>query len=139
MRSFFLSRRRALALLGLAPAAALPVPALPAKPITQPSARDPVRLLWTRINGEAYYQMRESIGTLSVGAPVTLRREPDNAHDRRAIEVLDSDGRKLGYIARIDNSAVARMMDAGERFAARISRIDPWDSDIRLEVDWLPG
>ena len=138
MRSFFLSRRRALALIGLAPAAALP-PAPAAASPALPVPRDPVRVLWTRINGEAYYQMRESIGTLSVGAPVTLRREPDNAHDRRAIEVLDSDGRKLGYIARIDNSAVARMMDAGERFAARISRIDPWDSDIRLAVDWLPG
>lgn len=138
MRSFFLSRRRALAFIGLAPAAALPAPASTAA-ASAPPARDPVRVLWTRINGEAYYQMRESIGTLSVGAPVTLRREPDNAHDRRAIEVFDGEGRKLGYIARIDNSAVARMMDAGERFAARVSRIDPWDSDIRLEVDWLPG
>ena len=133
MRSFVLSRRRALSFIGLAPAAALPASAatLPAPP--------PVRVLWTRINGESYYRMRESIDTLEVGAPVTLRREPDNAFDRRAIEVLDSDGRKLGYIARIDNSAVARMMDAGERFAARVSRIDRWDSDIRLEVDWLPG
>ena len=137
MRSFVLSRCRALSFIGLAPAAALPAAAvtLPAPP----PVRDPVRVLWTRINGESYYRMRESIDTLEVGAQVTLRREPDNAFDRRAIEVLDSDGRKLGYIARIDNSAVARMMDAGERFAARVSRIDRWDNDIRLEVDWLPG
>jgi uncharacterized ParB-like nuclease family protein len=135
MTSLFLSRRRALALIGLAPAATLPAaPARAARP-----ERAPVRVLWTRVNGEAYYQASESIATLRAGAPVTLRREPDNAYDRRAIEVLDEQGRKLGYVARIDNSAVARMMDAGERFVARVSRVDPIGKDIRLEVDWLPG
>lgn len=135
MRTYLFSRRRALALLGLAPAASLSSRSLPnpAHPL-----RAPVRVLWTRINGEAYYAARDSISTLAVGATVTLRREPDNPYDRRAIEVFDSEGRKLGYIARMDNCAVARMMDAGERFAARVGRIDPWAMDIRLEVDWLP-
>ncbi len=133
--SLSFTRRRALALIGIAPAAAIPATPPPAAP----PARAPVRLLWTRVNGEAYYQASESLPTLTEGAPVILRREPDNAYDRRAIEVFDMDGRKLGYIARMDNSAVARMMDAGERFAARVSRIRPDDNDIRLEVDWLPA
>ena len=139
MRQFFPNRRRVLAIIGLAPAASFSTSALSSAPKAQPSPRDPVRVLWTRVNGEAYYQARESMATLAVGAPITLRREPDNAYDRRAIEVMDNDGRKLGYVARIDNSAVARMMDAGERFTARVSRIDPWSADIRLEIDWLPG
>ena len=124
-----LKRRSLLALLGLSPLAA--ARAAP--------RRAPVRVLWTRVNGEAYYDAASSIATLRVGDAVTLRREPANPFDQRAIEVLDADGRKLGYIARMDNSAVARMMDAGELFRARIGRIDPAALDIRLEVEWLPG
>ncbi len=135
MSRFLFSRRRALALLGLAPALSLPASARPASV----APRAPVRFLWTRVNGENYYEARASVATLTVGAPVTLRREPDNAYDRRAIEVFDTAGRKLGYIARIDNSALARMIDAGERFAAHVGRVDPYAADIRLKIDWLPG
>ena len=113
MPHFLLNRRRALALIGLAPLSSAAAGA------THPVAtrRDPVRVLWTRVNGEQYYDARAIIETLDVGDAVQLRREPTNAYDRRAIEVLNGNGDKLGYIARIDNSAVARMMDAGERFS----------------------
>ncbi|HET8611442.1 MAG TPA: HIRAN domain-containing protein, partial [Sphingomonas sp.] len=89
------------------------------------------------VNDERYYDALTSIATLEAGDRVLLRREPQNPHDRRAIEVLDARGRKLGYVARIDNSAIARMMDAGERFEARVGRIDRNACDIRLEIDWL--
>ena len=126
-----LNRRRLLALLGLAPVAATARPAA--------ARRAPVRVLRTRVNGEHYYEAAEAVRSLAVGDRVALRREPANAYDKRAIEVLDSKGRKLGYIARMDNSAVARMIDAGERFEARIGRLDAASLDIRLEVDWLPA
>lgn len=126
-----LNRRRLLALLGLAPVVAS-APAAAAK-------RAPVRVLWTRVNGEHYYRAADAIGALAVGDDVILRREPTNAYDKRAIEVLDRNGRKLGYVARMDNSAVARMMDAGERFEARVGKLDAANLDIRLEVDWLPA
>lgn len=127
-----LRRRSLLALLGLSPAAALPSAAA-ARP-----RRDPVRLLFTRVNGEHYYAAAEAFPSLGVGDAVRLQREPTNAYDRRAIEVFDGEGRKLGYVARIDNSALARMMDAGEAFTARVARLGP-GLDIRLIVDWLPG
>lgn len=126
-----LNRRRLLAVLGFAPVAASAPAAAP--------HRAPVRVLWTRVNGEAYYEAAEVVAALAIGDRVVLRREPSNAYDKRAIEVLDAAGRKLGYVARMDNSAVARMMDAGERFEARIGRLDAANLDIRLEVDWLPA
>jgi hypothetical protein len=134
--TFPLNRRRLLAWLGLAPAAAV---AGATTAVTATPPRRPVRVLFTRINGEAYYEMADSLATLVEGDPVTLRREPDNVHDRRAIVATDANGRKLGYLARVDNSAVARMMDAGERFQARVARIDRRARDVRLAVDWLPS
>lgn len=135
MPGFSLNRRRVLAWFGVAPIAA----ATPEAPAVATAARAPVRVLFTRVNGEAYYQAREALSSLTVDQPVTLRREPDNIYDRRAIEVLDAVGRKLGYVARIDNSAVARMMDAGERFEACVARLDRHRTEIQLAVDWLPG
>ena len=131
------NRRRLLALVGLAPAAMLAPRASAVAARRAPRA--PVRVLFTRVNGEAYYDARAAVPALAAGERVALRREPGNAFDRRAIEVLDARGNKLGYVARIDNSAIARMMDAGERFEARIARLDRDTLDIRLEIDWLPA
>lgn len=128
------TRRRLLCWLGAAPIGLAAAGRAEARP-----ARSPVKLLYTRVNGEHYYEARAALADLAVGAPVTLRREPTNAYDRRAVEVLDRAGRKLGYVARIDNSALARLIDAGERFEARVARLDPAALDIRLQIDWLPG
>src|SRR3546814_6821498 len=114
---YHLNRRRLLGWLGLGPAIVVGAPAAVGQTV-----RAPVRVLFTRVNGEPYYEAGTSVPTLAAGDRVVLRREPDNPHDRRAIEVLDARGAKLGYVARIDNSAVARMMDAGERFGARHAR-----------------
>lgn len=124
------TRRSLLKLLGLASVAAAPA--------TATAARPPVLLIKTRVNGECYYDAAECIGDLTPGDVVQLRREPSNRYDSRAIEVLDGRIRKLGYIARSDNSAVARMMDAGETLQARITRLDKSSLDMRIDVEWLP-
>jgi hypothetical protein len=131
-----LNRRRLLALLGLAPVVA--GTRVHARAASVP-VRAPLVLLRTRVNGEHYYEAGESLRTLAPGAPLTLRREPANAYDRRAIELFDAAGRKLGYVPRIDNPAVARMMDAGERMRARVTAVTPGTRDIRIVVEWLRG
>jgi hypothetical protein len=129
-----LNRRRLLQWLGIGSIAAT----TQGEAAVAPVAREPVRVLFTRVNSERYYDAATAFPFLAPDQVVTLRREPANPYDRRAIEVLDGDGRKLGYVARIDNSAVARMMDAGERFEAKVARLTAPD-DIRLVVNWLPA
>jgi HIRAN domain. len=50
---------------------------------------------------------------------------------------VDWRGRKLGYVPRSQNAAVAWMLDRGERLSARIVALresrDPWQR-IRFEV-----
>jgi hypothetical protein len=58
---------------------------------------------------------------LRQGDRLTLVREPDNEFDPNAIRV-EWQGRKLGYVPRKDNAALAWALDRGETLHARISR-----------------
>ena len=80
--------------------------------------------------GEAVWQ------SLTVGAPLALVREPNNSHDINAVAVYFRKD-KLGYVPRGENSAIAQMLDRGERLSATISRLtideDPWQR-VRFSV-----
>jgi hypothetical protein len=73
---------------------------------------------------------------MRIGDHLDLIREPDNAHDPRAIRI-EWQGQKLGYLPRKENAAVAAAMDTGERVEARIARMrehkNPWQR-ILIEV-----
>ncbi|SRR5579885_229654 len=75
-----------------------------------------------------------------VGAPLSLVREPKNPHDERAVAVHFA-GARIGYVPRMENTAVAQLLDRGERLTARIVGLcestDPWQR-LRLAVDWEP-
>ena len=80
--------------------------------------------------GEAVWQ------ALTVGEPLVLVREPNNSHDANAVAVYFQKD-KLGYVPRGENSAIAQMLDRGERLSATISRLtideDPWQR-VRFSV-----
>lgn len=79
--------------------------------------------------GSQYYALDDLWTQIAVGDELSLIREPDNRHDRDAVRV-EWQGRKLGYVPRTENRAVAEAMDAGEHLKARVARIsahpDPW-------------
>ena len=74
--------------------------------------------------------------SLSVGAPLALKREPSNSHDTNAVAVYYQD-HKLGYVPRGENSAIAQMLDRGERLKATITQLsegeNPWER-IRFNI-----
>jgi hypothetical protein len=72
--------------------------------------------------GYRYAEAAQVWPELKVGDRLDLVREPDNPHDRNAVRV-DWRGRKLGYVPRAENAALAWAMDRGERLGARISRL----------------
>lgn len=57
-----------------------------------------------------------------MGDALELLREADNPHDANAVAVAWR-GRKLGYVPRRENAALAWGWDRGERLRARISRL----------------
>lgn len=74
--------------------------------------------------------------SLSVGASLALMREPNNSHDANAVAVYYQN-HKLGYVPRGENSAIAQMLDRGERLEAKIIKLsegeDPWER-IRFKI-----
>lgn len=74
-------------------------------------------------NGEALWPL------LTVGAALDLVREPDNVHDPQAVRV-DWSGAKIGYVPRVDNTAVSHLLDTGESVTAEIVTLqvsdNPW-------------
>lgn len=65
-----------------------------------------------------------------------LVREQDNPHDPDAVRV-DWRGRKLGYVPRRQNAALAWGLDRGTPLRARVSRLDDHPNPaqrIELEV-----
>ena len=86
--------------------------------------------------GFQYYAGKAMWDEMHEGDALTLVREPDNVYDARAVRV-EWQGRKLGYVPRRDNAAVARMLDNGTAMNARITRLtksrNPWQR-ILFEV-----
>jgi hypothetical protein len=72
--------------------------------------------------GFRFHRAAEVWPELRVGDALELAREPDNSHDPSAVSVSWR-GRKLGYVPRRDNAALAWGLDRGERLRARISRL----------------
>jgi hypothetical protein len=64
-----------------------------------------------------------------------LAREPDNPYDANAVRV-EWRGRKLGYVPRRDNAAVARHLDRGTALEARIAALrQNRNRTVRIELD----
>jgi hypothetical protein len=87
------------------------------------------------IAGYRYHDAREVWTDLRVGDPLELSREPGNAHDPSAVSVSWR-GRKLGYVPKRENAALAWGLDRGEPLRARISRlVDHVNPSRRIEFE----
>ena len=88
-----------------------------------PARAQEVSLLIQRstLAGYRYHQAPALAAALKLGETLDLVREPDNPHDANAVRV-EWQGRKLGYVPRASNAALAWAMDSGETVIARVAR-----------------
>ena len=79
------------------------------------------RDIWTKIAGIGFHRgAKEKIANVGVGFHhVTLRREPDNKYDDKAVQVL-IDGMVVGYVPRSENSLIAALLDDDKTVLAAI-------------------
>jgi hypothetical protein len=85
--------------------------------------------------GLRYYAAAEIAHELRLGDALELVRERDNPHDSNAIAVTWR-GRKLGYVPKRDNAALAWALDRGARISARVSRLARTPNPVRrIEIE----
>jgi len=88
------------------------------------------------IAGFQYYAGDEVFPDLWVDTPLLLVRDPENKYDKNAVAVHYKQY-QLGFVPRADNTAVAQMLDRGERLSAKVVELamskKPWER-IRFEV-----
>jgi hypothetical protein len=87
------------------------------------------------IAGFRYHAAAEVWSELRVGDTLQLSREADNPYDPSAVSVSWR-GRKLGYVPKRENAALAWGLDRGEVMRARISRLaDHANPSRRIEFE----
>lgn len=72
--------------------------------------------------GFRHYEGRSVWDHMKAGDPLTLVRERDNPYDAHAVRV-EWRGHVLGYVPQGENSHLARQIDHGTAFAARITAL----------------
>jgi hypothetical protein len=88
------------------------------------------------IAGFQFYRGNSVLPLLRVGEELSLVRDPRNEHDSDAVAVYFRND-KLGFVPRVENRAIAQMLDRGERLKTRISELlaetDPYQP-LRISI-----
>jgi len=109
---------------------------LPGGGIARPVQTRAILLQTSPVAGFQYHAGETLWPLLHEGQALDLVREPHNPYDKKAIRV-DWNGSKLGYVPRLENHAVAQLLDRGEKLSARIVALknsrNPWKR-ARFEV-----
>ena len=108
----------------------------PTEPPTERAMQASLLIQSSPLAGSQYHALADVVDRIRVGDMLTLIREPDNPHDRSAIQVLWQ-GHLLGFVPRRENKAVARAMDRGEPLIARVVALRPDESPwrrLRFEI-----
>ncbi len=100
--------------------------------LIQPLIRE-IYLFDTYVAGTTYLKDKSVLETIKVGDELILQRE-DNPFDKKAILVLNSEKKKLGYVPEKDNVVFSRLMDAGKILKAKIAKIRKDGSFTRITI-----
>ncbi len=93
-----------------------------------------ILLFDTYVAGTSYVKDQSVFDDLKDDDKLTLKREPDNRFDDKAILVLDGTGRKLGYVPERDNIVFTRLMDAGKYLIAKVKDVEPSGAFVRVNI-----
>lgn len=102
---------------------------LPAVALAKPYTNKTLPLLATQLAGFQYHLGEQVWDRLHDNDELTLRREPENRHDPRAVAIYWRDY-KLGYVPHLDNAVIAQLMDRRTPLRAQINQLrasaNPW-------------
>jgi len=88
----------------------------------------------TKLAGVSFEGRQDVLAGLRVGAELELRREPNNAFDANAIGAYYGN-LQLGYVKRGIAAHIAPVIDAGERYRARVASLTGGGTDKNRGVN----
>ncbi len=92
-----------------------------------------IHLFDTYVAGTTHLDDKSILDEIKVGDKLNLLRE-DNKFDEKAILILTEAGVKLGYVPEKDNVIFSRLMDAGKKLIAKITRIEKKGSFTQISI-----
>ena len=90
-------------------------------------------LMDCHVAGTSHLDLSQVEPSLTLDAPLILKREPDNRHDPMAIQIFEEHGNRIGYVPKAKNEVVARLMDAGKLIFGKLFAKD-WEG---YNNNWL--
>ena len=98
------------------------------KPLSQE-----IHLFDSFVAGTSHLADQSVLDEIAEGDMLFLVRE-DNKFDSNAIMILSKDKKKVGYVPEKDNIVFARLMDAGKKLSAKITKIEKNGSFTKIAV-----
>ena len=98
------------------------------KPLSQE-----IHLFDSFVAGTSHLVDQSVLDEIKEGDMLFLVRE-DNKFDSNAIMILSKDKKKVGYVPEKDNIVFARLMDAGKKLSAKITKIEKKGSFVKIAV-----
>ncbi len=88
-------------------------------------------LIECRIAGTMHVEdIQRKTDALEKGSILRFQREGDNHYDSLAIQILNEQGERIGYVPRNKNEVLARLMDGGKLIFGQVE-------EKELVGDWL--
>ncbi len=103
--------------------------------ITFKAFEEDILALESIVAGTSYLNLKEiEKEIIPKETELILKREPDNKFDKFAIKVLYKNN-KLGYIPKSKNQTIARLMDVGKQFYAKVATKE-WEGKwLRMDLE----
>lgn len=92
-----------------------------------------IHLFDSYVAGTTHLEDQSVLEEIKAGDRLNLLRE-DNKFDEHAVMILTEDGKKLGYVPQKDNIIFSRLMDAGKKLIAQISKIEKKGSFTQISI-----
>ena len=103
--------------------------------IPVPFAKE-VFLLESAVVGTGFVKdIEKKTAAIAPGVVLELRRDPRNQYDELAIQVLNDQGTRIGFVPMKDNPVLARLMDAGKLLYAKVREVRDRGNWPRIGID----
>ena len=93
-----------------------------------------IYLININIAGTNYIDMSEIYNNLLEDDMLYLKREPNNAYDSNAIEIITIKGYAIGYVPKENNFILKNLMDKGKYLYGIVKEISDDYNHIKIEI-----